>query len=70
MDSLIRLNGHVRGRLSFFLVINLLKIPSLMANSIDSDQTPFMATDLGLHCLRMSLYGYLDYGYRKKERHL
>ena len=26
----------------------------LYANSVDSDQTPFAASDLGLHCLPMS----------------
>ena len=35
---------------------HVLKIPVCNANSVDPDQTPrFAASDLGLHCLSMSL---------------
>ena len=35
-----------------------MQIPVFIANSIDPDQTPHSAaSDLGLHCLSVSLYG-------------
>ena len=38
-----------------------IEIHVFIANSVDPDQTPRSASsDLGLHCLRMSLYGTLD----------
>ena len=40
----------------FFLLPSFLEIPVFNANSVDFDQTPrSAASDLGLHCLLMSL---------------
>ena len=30
----------------------------LLANNVDPDQTPHVASDLGLHCLPMTFYGF------------
>ena len=41
---------------SFLLRLCFVEFSELNANSVDTDQTPdFAASDLGLHCLSMSL---------------
>ena len=46
--------GLAETQLLFFL--QLIEIPVLNVNSTDPDQTPhFAASNLGLHCLSMSL---------------
>ena len=39
----------------FYLVSCFVEIIELNANSVDPDQTPHSTSDLGLHCLPMSL---------------
>ena len=42
----------------FFLLLCFVEIPLLNANCVDPDQMPYSAaSDLGLHCLPMSLFG-------------
>ena len=55
--SLDRSVSHIRDvRLLFIIIIFCLEISELNANSEDPDQTPrSAASDLGLHCLPMSL---------------
>ena len=41
----------------FLLFLCFIEIPVINANSVDPDQMPHsMASDLGLHCLPMSLF--------------
>ena len=57
--SLTLWTGHfpVEGMSGWFLLLPCFKeVPVLNANSVDRDQTPrSAASDLGLHCLPMSL---------------
>ena len=42
----------------FLLLLCFIEIPVFNANSVDPDQTPrFAASDLGLHCLTITLLG-------------
>ena len=47
---------HFRGILSFYSNFDG---KTLLANTVDLDQTPYyVASDLGLHCLPITLYGF------------
>ena len=49
-----------KGYLVRFFYYYFIEIPVFNANSVDPDQTPrSAASDLGLHCLPLSLYGTL-----------
>ena len=48
--------SNIRGVWLVFIIIIFIEIPEFNANSVDPDQEPRSATsDLGLHCLQMSL---------------
>ena len=50
---------HSRGVGSILLLLFYFSWKILFVNNVDFDQTPHhVATDLGLHCLPMSLYGF------------
>ena len=54
--SLDRSISYIRDILLVLLLPSFIEIPVFNANSLDPDQTPrFAASDLGLHCLSMSL---------------
>ena len=55
-NSLDRFISYIRGVLLVFILSCFVEIPELNANTVDPDQTPhFAASDLGLHCLPVSL---------------
>ena len=52
LDESIRHSRGVESILSFFSIF----VKILLANNVDPDQTPrYVASDLGLHCLPMTL---------------
>ena len=60
VDSSIQIFGHVhflyRGVWQFYLLPCFVEISELYANNVDPDQMPHsVESDLGLHCLPMSL---------------
>ena len=62
MDSFILITGTspfvTYGAVRFGLVLSFFFIASRNTNNGDPDQAPrFTASDLGLHCLHVSLYG-------------
>ena len=47
---------HFRGVGSIFVAFLLFSMEILLANNVDPDQTPhYVASDLGLHCLPLTL---------------
>ena len=58
LNSLDRSISNKRSAWLVFLLPCFIEIPVVNANSVDPDQTPQnAASDLGLHCLQMSLLG-------------
>ena len=56
LNSLVRSISYLRGARLVFIIIIFVEIPELNENSIDPDWTLHSAaSDLGLHCLPMSL---------------
>ena len=57
LKSFDRSISNRRGSGYFLLSPSFIEIPLFYANSVDPDQTPrSAASDLGLHCLPMSLF--------------
>ena len=59
-SSLDRSIFYIRGVWLILLLPCFVEIPVFTANSVDPDQTSSAASDLGLHCLQMSIYGTLE----------